>query len=124
MVNYLGETERFHVFIGMNDKETLRQRCSAQDFIQIVSGICADYRIAFTMSEQMGGYMMSDGTFITENSLVLSIAGFTKEQIFSLAEELRRQLNQEAIMVSMEKPELFLLTGSENRFVKMIERSV
>lgn len=111
MIKNLGETDRYQIYIGMNDKEALRQRCSSEDFINIVSGICADYRIAFSMSEQLGGYMMSDGTFITENSLVLSIAGFTREQVFMLAEELRRQLNQETIMVSLERPELFLVTN-------------
>lgn len=97
----------------MNDKEALRQRCSSEDFIRMVSKICADYRVVFSMSEQMGGYMMSDGTFITENSLELTIAGFTKEQVFMLAEELRHQLNQETIMISTDKPELFLLTNQE-----------
>ncbi|MBQ0037949.1 MAG: hypothetical protein KBS74_04685 [Clostridiales bacterium] len=113
MVKNLGKTGRYQIFIGMNDKETLQQRCSKEDFIRIVSTVCADYRIAFSMCEQMGGYMMSDGTFITENSLVLSISGFTREQIFLLAEELRSQLNQEAIMISFESPELFLLTEQD-----------
>lgn len=113
MIKNLGESDRYHIYIGMNDKEVLRQRCSTEDFIEMVSRICADYRIAFSMNEQIGGYMMSDGTFITENSLVLSIAGFTQEQVFMLAEELRQQLNQETIMISLEKPELFLLTNRE-----------
>lgn len=113
MIKKLGESERYHIYIGMNDKEALRQRCSSEDFIRMVSKICADYRVVFSMSEQMGGYMMSDGTFITENSLELTIAGFTKEQVFMLAEELRHQLNQETIMISMDKPELFLLTNQE-----------
>lgn len=109
MVTQLGTVERFQIYIGLKDKEKLMQLCTTEDFMEMVSGICADYRIAFSMNEQIGGYMMANGTYITENSLVMSISGFSQEQVLQLAEELRVKLNQETIMVSRERPELYLI---------------
>ena len=60
------------------------------------------------MVEQKGGYMMADGTFIVENSLVLSIVGLNREEIFRLAERLRVQLNQETILITCDTPEVYL----------------
>lgn len=68
MIKDLGKVDTYKIYIGMNDKDTLRQLCPAEDFIEIVRGVCEDYRIAFSMDEQIGGYMMADGTFITERS--------------------------------------------------------
>ena len=109
MLNALGTRECCHIYIGLRDRERMQQLCTTEDFVGIISGICADYRIAFSMAEQVGGYMMADGTFITENSLVLTICGFTREQVLALAETLRKRLNQESVLVSVEAPELFLL---------------
>lgn len=109
MIQKLGPVETYKIYIGMNDKDTLQQLCSTEDFINIVKGICEDYQIAFSMDEQIGGYMMANGTFITERSLILSITGFDETQILQLAESLRVILNQETILVTLEKPELFVL---------------
>lgn len=62
------------------------------------------------MHEQMGDYMMADGTFVVENSLDLSIVGLTRDEIFQLAAELRIKLNQESILITFDTPEAFLIT--------------
>lgn len=105
----LGKNERYHIYIGLNDKEKLKQMCSTEDFIRMVSNDCKDYRIAFSMNEQKGGYMMADGIYAVENSLDLSIVGLNREEIFRLAAELRLKLNQESILVTCDAPEVFLI---------------
>lgn len=110
MIKELGTADKYHIFIGMNDREKLQQLVSTEDFVRIVQETCEDYQIAFSLHEQVGGYMMANGTFVHENSLVLSIAGFTQEQIFKLAEKLRILLNQEAIVVTLDRPQMFILT--------------
>lgn len=105
----LGKNERYHIYIGLNDREKLKQLCSTEDFIKIVSAICKDYRIAFSLHEQKGGYMLADGTFVVENSLDLSIVGLKRQEIFQLAAELRARLNQESILVTCDSPEVFLI---------------
>lgn len=109
MIQKLGQIETYRIYIGMNDKDELQQLCSTEDFINIVKGICEDYRIAFSMNEQVGGYMMANGAFITERSLVLSISGFNELQILQLVETLKVVLNQETILVTMERPEVFIV---------------
>ncbi len=109
MVKEFGRVETYRIYIGMNDKEKFKQLCPTEDFVEIVRSICEDYKIAFSMDEKVGGYMMSNGTFITEKSLVLSISGFDFEQIIKLAEDLRIKLNQESIMVMREVPEMFMV---------------
>lgn len=110
MVKELGKSERYHIYIGMNDKEKLKQLCPTDEFIKIVSSICKDYRIAFSMATQTGGYMMANGTFVVENSLVLSIAGLNQNEIGQLAEELKERLNQESILITRDTPEVFIVT--------------
>lgn len=110
MIRDYGKVETYKLYIGMNDKEKLKQLCPTEDFIEIIRGICEDFKIAFSMDEQIGGYMMANGTFITERSLVLSISGFDYTQIMKLAEDLRVKLNQESIMVTRVSPELYMIT--------------
>lgn len=109
MIENLGVTESYHIYIGMNDREKLRQLISTEDFIGMVRDICIDNRIAFSLHDQVGGYLMENGNFIHENSLVLIVTGFTQDQIFMLAEELRKRLRQEAVLISKQSPEMFLL---------------
>lgn len=109
MIKKLGPIETYKIYIGMNDKDKLQQLITTEDFISIVRGICEEYEIAFSMDEQVGGYMMANGIFITERSLILSISGFNEDQIMQLAETLKVVLNQETILVTMEKPELFIV---------------
>ena len=111
MVRELGRNDRYHIYIGMNDKEKMKQLCSKEDFIRIVSRICKDYRIAFSLEEQRGGYMMANGTFVVENSLVLAIVGLKREDICRLAEKLRIKLNQESILVTCDAPEVFMVVS-------------
>lgn len=113
MIKDLGKTEKYNIYIGMKDKDSLKQKFSRKDFINIIREVCANYKIAFSMHEVYGGYMMCNGTFVSENSLVLSISGFSKEQVFKLAEELRIKLNQETILISMENPTIYCLTDKE-----------
>lgn len=94
----------------MNDREKLKQLCPTEDFVEIVRGVCKDFKIAFSLDEQVGGYMMANGTFITERSLILSISGFNREQILKLAEELQKKLNQESIMITRTSPEMLMVT--------------
>lgn len=110
MIKEYGKVVTYRLYIGMNDKEKLKQLCPTEDFIEMVRSICEDYKIAFSMDEKIGGYMMANGTFITERSLVLAITGFDFEQIVQLADDLRKKLNQESIMITKVEPEMFLIT--------------
>ena len=111
MIKKIGNTQRYNIYIGMNDKDTLQKLCPPEEFIKIVNDICVNYKIGFSMTKLFGGYMMKSGEFITEESLVISIGGANEEEIFKLAEELRLKFNQETVLVSLETPAVFI---SEN----------
>ena len=108
MINNIGTIQRYNIFIGLNDKDTLEKLCPPEEFVKIINNTCANYKIGFSMTKRFGGYTMKSGEFITEESLVISISGANKEEIFKLAEELRLKLNQETVFISLETPEVFI----------------
>lgn len=109
MILKKGPVETYKLYIGMTDKEELQQLCSTEEFIDIVEEICEDFEISFSMDERIGGFRMSNGKYITERSLVLSISGFNEDQIFQLAEKLKKQLDQESILVTMEMTQMYVV---------------
>lgn len=96
---------KYSLYIGLNDKDTLEQMMPTKKFIKIISKICKSQNIGFSIKSMNGGYIHNSGIYTFENSIELSIFGVTEEQIMTLAKKLKKIFNQESIIVIKEKVE-------------------
>ena len=85
--------------IGLNDKDNLKQLIATQDAIFIIKQLMESLKKGFSLKEMQGGYEMENGEYVFENSLELSIFGIHKESLFSICDYLKRQFNQESILI-------------------------
>lgn len=97
--------------IGLNDKNTERQEIETGAAKNIIANILLNqFNIfAFTMFECSGVYKMeSTGNIICENSIRVEIA--TDDELTeadAIITELKKELNQESIMMEKETKEIF-----------------
>lgn len=97
--------------IGLNDKNTERQEIATGAAKNIIANILLNqFNIfAFTMFECSGVYKMeSTGNIIFENSIRVEIA--TDDELTeadAIIAELKKELNQESIMMEKETKEIF-----------------
>ena len=94
--------ERYDILIGLKDKDLLEQLMSTNAFVEIVSNICEQSKIGYSLKKMHGGYIMHNGTYIKEESLHLSLNGITEVQALKIAETIKKLLNQECVIVTKE----------------------
>ena len=97
--------------IGLNDKDTEQQKIESPEAKNIIANILLNqFNIfAFTMFECSCVYKMeSTGNIIFENSIRVEIA--TDDELTeadAIIETLKKELNQESIMLEKETKEIF-----------------
>ncbi len=93
-------TEKYTIYIGLNDKDTYEQIISTEDGIRMVNGICSRYVDGYTMQTAKGGWMDEKQILTEENTLIYSFYGVTDEQIMRIMDDVLRELNQNSILIT------------------------
>ncbi len=93
------KAERFQIYIGHNDQDEKVQVHSADQFRKIVKNVCRGYKVAFSVGFINGGYFHEDGTYVEEDSDVLTLLGVTEDEAREIAKDLCAFLNQESVML-------------------------
>lgn len=84
------------LFIGMNDKDTLKQELTLDEFKKRISNTLGDCTIK---EGATGYYTHEDGSKVVEKSLEVKKFGGTKRSIVNAAKKLKELLNQESIIL-------------------------
>ena len=101
--------KQYDILIGLKDKDTFEQLLSTGKFIEIVSNICEQNRVGFSIKKMNGGYITKNGKYIKENSLNLTLNGITEIQAIKIAQSLKELLNQECILVTKNEVNTFIV---------------
>lgn len=100
MDNIYDLTEKYTIYIGLNDKNTYEQIISTEDGIRMVNGICSRYVDGYTMQTAKGGWMDEKKILTEENTLIYSFYGVTDEQIMQIMDDVLKELNQNSILIT------------------------
>ena len=88
------------IIVGLNDKDTRRQETPTQAAKMALATIILKYADGATLTECDGIYKHADGQIIFEKSIKIEIAGITEPNARRIAEEAKKELNQESIYFS------------------------
>ena len=66
-------TKKTDIYVGLNDSETYQQKFITEKYLSILKTVCKNYGVAFSVSAINGGYFHDNGTYVEENSLVLTL---------------------------------------------------
>ena len=96
--------KKFILFVGLNDKDTKKQKISTKKAINIiVSTIQANHLQGCTISQSIGFYTHTNNTMVVEKSLKVEIFTSNLKAIKSLISTLKTVLNQESIIYQSEQ---------------------
>ena len=90
---------KYEIFIGLKDKDTYDEILDVHSFQKLLSEICTERRISFTMLTQFGGYTHNKG-YTTETSLRVIIIGIREEELTLLGAKLKERINTDTILIT------------------------
>ena len=98
------------IYVGLNDADSRAQRFETDKYLSILQNVCRSYHVAFSVSQVSGGYFHQDGTYVQENTLVLSLMDVPDDVIRSIAEDLCVFFRQETVLVTKSPSEIFYVS--------------
>ena len=99
---------KYEIFIGLKDKDNYEEIFTINDFKNILSDICTEKQISFSLLTQFGGYTHNKG-YTTETSLRVIIIGTTEEEISILGDRLKKIINTDTILITKTEVEYCLI---------------
>ena len=97
--NLFNEGIKYEIYIGIKDKDSYLEILNVEDFKEILTEICTEKQISFTMLTQHGGYSHGKG-YTTETSLRVVIIGINEEEVYLLGEKLKKKINTDAVLIT------------------------
>ncbi len=88
------------IYVGLNDSESRQQKFDTEKYISLLENVCQSYHVAFSMNTITGGYFHDDGTYVEENTLVLTMLNVKDETVQEIARDLCMFFHQESVMVT------------------------
>ncbi len=70
--------------------------------VAIAGKVIMEYGDGMTVSKATGAWT-EDGTFITETSMVIELAGFSLDKVHKICDQLKKDLKQKSIMITATK---------------------
>lgn len=96
-------------YIGMNDKNTLKQEKSRADFVVVFDEIFKNY----TLSDAQGRFTNKNNEITFENTLIVTTIGNIDDIDMDVIETncniLKQKLNQESILVEIDCPTVYFI---------------
>jgi len=94
-----GETVKYTMYIGLNDKNTYTQLISYDEAEKKVSNIALKYVDGFTELTGKGTYKDEKGVTTHENSIVLEFDSANDQQMKEIMNEVLKELDQNSILL-------------------------
>lgn len=90
---------KYEIFIGTRDKDSYEELIGADECRRILSEICAERKIGFSLLTQLGGYSHNMG-YTTETSMRVVVIGEDEDEIIRLGERLKQEINTDTILIT------------------------
>lgn len=101
------EVLKYNIYIGLNDKDSKKQIVSTRRAKEKTIKILNDNNITgLTLYEVTGVFKHETGEVVFEKSLKVELLEVNKNEVLKSIEELKTALNQESILLEIEKKEV------------------
>ena len=99
MGNALEKGIKYEIFVGMKDQDNYEEFFTAEDSKELLTDICKEKEIGFSLLTQMGGYSHNKG-YTTETSLRVIIIGIGEDEVQAIGERLKSLINTDTILIT------------------------
>ena len=90
---------KYEIFIGIKDKDSYKEILNVEDFMNMMTEICTELQMSFSLLTQLGGYTHGKG-YTTETSMRVIIIGVSEQEIVALGECLKKKVNTDTILIT------------------------
>lgn len=95
--------KKFTLYIGLNDKDSLKQEISTEEAVDIVANVFCGYADGCTIYRATGYYKNEAGEDTIENTLKVEIFDITEDKLNMAAKVIKLMLRQESIVKQVEE---------------------
>ena len=88
------------IYVGLRDKDSHEQRFETGKYKSILKEVCRNYGTAFSLQVIEGGYFYDDGTWVEENSLLITLIGVSRKTAYAIARNVCSSFHQESVMIT------------------------
>ncbi|MBQ7701900.1 MAG: hypothetical protein IJT54_05800 [Candidatus Methanomethylophilaceae archaeon] len=88
------------IYVGLHDKDYHKQFFETDIYKMALKDICVKYRVPYSLQMLEGGYFHDDGTWVEENTLLITLVGAPKRTVYSIAKDLCVMFHQESVMIT------------------------
>ena len=93
---------KFTIIAGLNDKDTKKQEITTEKAIEKIVQVLKFAEVeGATLTEAKGLYIHQDGTAVFENSIKIELLFITETTAKTICKLLKRELNQEAVVLEI-----------------------
>lgn len=106
------KTDRYTIYVGLNDCDSKVQKFDTEKFKRIIEHICQSYDMSYSISPLSGGYFHDNGQFVKEDSFQIVLIGGSTDIANSIAEDACAFFNQESVLVIHDVVDSYLIRNS------------
>ena len=88
------------IYVGLRDKDSHEQRFDTEKYKSILKNVCKNYRTPFSLQVIEGGYFHDDGSWVDENTLLITLIGTPRETVSEIARDVCTFFRQESVLIT------------------------
>ena len=88
------------IYVGLDDKDSHEQHFDTEHYKSMMKSVCKNYRIPFSLQVIEGGYFHDDGSWVEENTLLITLIGVPQKTVYRIAKDVCSLFNQESVMIT------------------------
>ena len=89
------------IYVGLLDKDTREQMYEIEDYKLRLREICKVYKAPFSVTFMEGGYFHDDGSWVDENSLMVTLLNVPEDTVYAIARGICEEFHQESVIIVM-----------------------
>lgn len=88
------------IYVGLHDRTTHEQIYETDSYKRVLKEVCKVYQTPFSLMVMEGGYYHDDGTWVDENTLMVTLIGAPRKTVYNIARNLCTLFHQETVMIT------------------------
>lgn len=88
------------IYVGLCDRDSHEQLYDTEMYKEALKEICKNHHAAFSLQVIEGGYFHDDGSWVDENSLLITLIGTSRMVVYVIAKEVCKAFRQESVLIT------------------------
>ena len=88
------------IYVGLSDRDSHEQIYDTETYKEALKGVCRKHKASFSLQVIEGGYFHDDGSWVDENTLLITLIGTPRKIVYEIARDVCTFFRQESVMIT------------------------